>query len=88
MVTGLLPYLDHQDSLVPRNGRPSKRDVAEESPGSPRNDDQDVPLSLREGVGVPGDGVTHYVAMSGIGHHAAEQPAGAAGNAASWDMTA
>lgn len=26
------------------------------------------------------DAVTHYVAMSGIGHHAAEQPAGAAGN--------
>jgi len=26
------------------------------------------------------DAVTHYVAMSGIGHDAAEQPAGAAGN--------
>ena len=26
------------------------------------------------------DAVTHYVAMSGIGRHAAEQPAGAAGN--------
>jgi prepilin-type N-terminal cleavage/methylation domain-containing protein/prepilin-type processing-associated H-X9-DG protein len=30
--------------------------------------------------GAPPDAVTHYVAMSGIWRHAAEQPAGAAGN--------
>ena len=30
--------------------------------------------------GTTGDAVTHYVAMSGIGHAAAGQPAGAAGN--------
>lgn len=29
---------------------------------------------------VTGDAVTHYVAMSGVGHGAARQPAGAAGN--------
>jgi prepilin-type N-terminal cleavage/methylation domain-containing protein/prepilin-type processing-associated H-X9-DG protein len=74
MVT-LLPYLE-QDSLY------RQIDLEKEYAGNlqavqTRIKEFLCPASREAG---PVDAVTHYVAMSGIGHDAAEQPAGAAGN--------
>ncbi len=74
MVT-LLPYLE-QDSLYRQFD--FEKGYAGNLPAAQTTIKTFLCPSGKEGA--PGDGVTHYVAMSGIGHHAAEQPAGAAGN--------